>query len=191
MGHTPDKSESEESDTPKVVDDTLATEISILKPSETLFLHYCSLDAFYSIMSTGRLRFSSARSTNDPSELSFGQNCVEEFLRDMSPTVRPAEKEWLKPVIEQRQEFRAFVFCMSEAVDDEADVGELSQWRLYGSDGRGVALLFDASDPGRKELLIRLGSQPRKVFYGASDAKKLISSVLQERLDYVRNNQAF
>ena len=182
MGEPPPKTARTE-----LTKDTLNLPIDSLKPAESLFLHYCSLDAFYSIMNTGRLRFTSARNTNDPSELSFGNNCVDQVLHDLPESVRPAEKEWLRPEMDKLQEFRAFVFCMSEALDDEADVGELSQWRLYGSDGRGVALLFDTSEREREKLLIQLGSHPRNVVYGSTDGQALIARILTERLELLRS----
>jgi putative DNA primase/helicase len=54
--------------------------IEILRPQSDTLLHYCSLDAFYSIMDTARLRFTSARSTNDPSEFIFGERVVQGVL---------------------------------------------------------------------------------------------------------------
>ena len=61
------------------------------------------------------------------------------------------------------------------------------EWRLYGSDGRGVALLFDVSDPKRESLLIELGSHPRKVVYGNENGQELIKAILNEKLEKVRS----
>jgi len=117
--------------------------IDALEPTERTFLHYSSLDAFYSIMDTGRIRFTSVKSTNDPSEFLFGQTIVDRALGEMDSLLSHQRKviSLCKKAILER-DFKAFVFCMSEALDDEADVGELSQWRLYGSNGRGIALVM-------------------------------------------------
>ncbi len=156
-----------------------------LTPSEHTFLHYCSLDAFYSIMDTGRLRFTSAKSTNDPSEFIFGQEVVDRVLENGHLTLKAHEKDWVRGAfkLKDSRDFRAFVFCMSEAIDDEAEVGELSQWRLYGSDGRGVALIFDTSSANKRDLLHRLTSIPRKVVYGEDAGKTLVEKTIAEFID--------
>jgi hypothetical protein len=158
----------------------LLSSVEGLMPSENTFLHYCSIEAFYSIMDTGRLRFTSAKSTNDPSEFFFGQEVVDSALKKEHPGLQAHEKEWVREAfkLKDSKDFRAFVFCMSEAMDDEAEVGELSQWRLYGSDGRGVALIFDTSASKKRELLHSLTSIPRKVVYGEADGMSLVERTI-------------
>ena len=126
-------------------------------------------------MDTGRIRFTSVKSTNDPSEFLFGQTIVDRALGEMDSLLSHQRKviSLCKKAILERY-FKAFVFCMSEALDDEADVGELSQWRLYGSNGRGIALVIDINSEGRREQIIKLGSIPRKVVYGATDGLRLV-----------------
>jgi Protein of unknown function (DUF2971) len=149
--------------------------IDALEPSERIFLHYSSLEAFYSIMDTGRIRFTSVKSTNDPSEFLFGRLIVDRALGEVEDLLAHQRKvvSLCKERISER-DFKAFVFCMSEAVDDEADVGELSQWRLYGSNGRGIALVIDVNSEIRRNQIIKLGSRPRKVVYGQSDGLDLV-----------------
>jgi len=167
----------------------IQAEVQDLQPQESVFLHYCPLHAFYEIMDSGRLRFTSARSTNDPSEFNFGLDVVRAALKEPEIDLRPNELKWFEEALTSldSREFRAFVFCMSEAKEDEANVGELSQWRLYGADGRGVALVFDVSLPQKMLMLKRATSVPRKVLYGATAGKKLVRAELHRFISAVRN----
>ena len=164
---------------------TLIREVDSVRPSQHTFLHYTSLDAFYSIMTHRKLRLTSVKSTNDPSEFLFGKMIIERALKE---TLEAAHKDHQK-ILELAlnglsiRDFRAFVFCMSEAVEDEADVGELSQWRLYGADGRGVALVFDISTPANKDKLVNLVSIPRRVVYGEVDGLMLAKQEITAFLD--------
>ena len=104
---------------PFELSNSLATSVGRLEPAERIFLHYSSLDAFYSIMDTGRLRFTSAKSTNDPSEFLFGRAVVDRALREILGDLGPSEREVVSACQAEiaRRDFRAFVFCMSEAAE--------------------------------------------------------------------------
>jgi len=167
---------------------TLSRVIPRLAPTTGVFVHYCSLAAFYSIIESRKIRYTSALSTNDPSEFLLGSSIVNECVRTTLPGILRGARlaRSLQPIHLERR-FRAFVFCMTEAVDDEADVGDLSQWRLYGADGRGVGLVFDASETATSELLSRLGSIPRRIVYGEDEGRRLVEEVIQ---DYLRDFEA-
>jgi hypothetical protein len=62
-------------------------------------------------------------------------------------------------------------------------VGELSQWRLYGADGRGIAIVIDANSEKRRIQIEKLASLPRKVVYGVSDGLKLVKNEVQSFLN--------
>lgn len=161
--------------------DTLRRPVPQLRPANDVYLHYCSLDAFYKIFESGRLRYTSAMSTNDPSEFLFGQEVLQKALEPPHPGRDNQAQTIIRLCREQSasRNFRAFVFCMSEAVDDESEVGELSQWRLYGGDGRGVALVIDARAPSGMESLTALSSIPRRVLYGADEGQAFVRELLQ------------
>ncbi len=72
---------------------------------------------------------------------------------------------------------------MSESDPTEAAVGELSQWRLYGSDGRGVALVFDVSAGTDRSLLSKLGSIPRRVTYGEVEGQVVVGKIIDDYLE--------
>lgn len=172
------------------ISNNLQRGVSALEPSANTFLHYCSLDAFYSIMDTGRIRFTSAKNTNDPSEFIFGQRVVNEVLQRLPEVVGGARGKLIQGCEERfrARAFLAFVFCMSEAVEDEAFVGELSQWRLYGADGRGVALVVRADQNDHPPLLDSLASIPRKVVYGGEEGSRLVAAVVEEFIESACNH---
>jgi hypothetical protein len=129
-------------------------------------------------MDTARLRFTSVKSTNDPSEFLFGRSIVERALTELIEDVQPHERKMVSNCWQsvEHKDFRAFVFCMSEASDDEAEVGELSQWRLYGANGRGIALVIDTMTAARRDQIIKFASLPRRVVYGEPDSIELVKS---------------
>lgn len=155
--------------------------IDRLRSESSTFLHYTSLEAFYNIMDTGRLRFTSAKSTNDPSEFLFGKEIVDRALEEIIPELNARDQQVVSECKTDlpNRDFRAFVFCMSEALENEEAVGELSQWRLYGGDGRGIALVFDVSDSIRRSLMETQGSIPRKVIYGEEEGLALVKDEIK------------
>lgn len=167
----------------------LRREIDQLRPSGTKLVHYTSLDSFYSIMDSARVRLSSVKSTNDPSEFLFGLEVVRRGLSDSKVDARPAEISVIEECEQRldRRQFKAFVFCMSEAIEDEVEVGDLSQWRLYGSDGRGIALIFDVGHQTKRDELISLISIPRKVVYGSDEGANFVKKQIQDFFNAVKS----
>ncbi len=169
--------------------DTLSRDIQRLRPQKQHLLHYTSLDAFYNIMESGRVRLSSVKSTNDPSEFLFGVEVVQQGLREARSEARDEEQ----PIIDRcadeliNRNFKAFVFCMSKAIEDESEVGDLNQWRLYGADGRGIALLFDISTQPKWDELQTLISIPRRVIYGEKEGASFVKEQIQEFFNNFRS----
>jgi len=126
-------------------------------------MHYTNVDAAYEIISGKKLRFTSAKNTNDPSEFEFGATVVERALDICIGRLTGPDKQLVQAALNnfRYRQFTAFIFCACEADDDEWDVGELSQWRLYGADGHGVAFALDLTANGHLGI-------PRKVLYGES-----------------------
>jgi hypothetical protein len=165
----------------------LGTLIPELKPIKTRFIHYCSLGAFYAIVESGKIRFTSSRSTNDPSESIYGEQIVGAALKTFAKKLPEPEQIYMADRGKYRSDFNAFVFCMTEATEEEEQVGELSQWRLYGADGKGVALVFDVSWPEQNiEMLCSLAGWPRKVVYGEATGTALVHAVLDRFFSGVR-----
>lgn len=164
---------------------SLDQEVPSLRPTRMKFIHYTSLAGFYGITESARLRFTSARSTNDPSEFLFGENVVAEALKRLISKEVGRSREVVESCVKEfpTRAFQPFVFCMSEVSDDEEEtVGELSQWRLYGSDGRGVAIVFDVSQASMMLRLRNFASYPRRVVYGEADGADLVEAEVRDFL---------
>lgn len=167
------------------ISNSLEQQVAHLLPSKSKFVHYTSLVGFYGITESARLRFTSAKSTNDPSEFLFGESVVTKALEILAAEEVGNDLTIIRNCLSifPSRRFQPFVFCMSEVMDDEEDsVGELSQWRLYGSDGRGVALVFDVESTTMLTKLQNFASFPRRVVYGEDDGIALVKSEVKDFL---------
>jgi hypothetical protein len=109
---------------------------------ETLSLyHYCSLQSFFGIVNSDSLHLSLSKYSNDPNESKIGENVLKKIFNS---DIEEKEKNLLQNAIRiiESKQFNffenAFVFCMSEKVDD------LNQWRIYSDNGRGVVLKINS-----------------------------------------------
>lgn len=97
--------------------------------------HYCTVSTFSAIVSTGKVRMSSMRQSNDATEgalvaeavtrLARRAGCSQGDLDSMQQRARDLESK-----------FDGMALCMSE------DADALSQWRGYADDGQGLAIGF-------------------------------------------------
>ena len=111
---------------------------------ETLF-HYCSNDAFVSMILQKQIWFSMFSASNDFLEGRVAIQVFEDLcLKD--GVLAPHVSELKKAVEHMLEIAPAAGFCLSEAPD------QVSQWRGYAREGRGFSVGFDArmrelSDP--------------------------------------------
>ncbi len=99
--------------------------------------HYCSVDTFLKIISTGTIFLTHSRMLNDGKEdRLFLESMSEKRMENM---YKGAELEVAKKIIKlytEKVDF-PYVACFSKKDDI------LSQWIAYGDDGKGVAIGFD------------------------------------------------
>lgn len=101
-----------------------------------MLYHYCSLETFKSIIENKTLRLSNVLKSNDSEEFKYFDNVFKNALKNVKIGVKKRkyfENEWIK----RKAEFMPLVLCLSSKND------QLSQWRGYADDGRGIALGFD------------------------------------------------
>jgi hypothetical protein len=107
-------------------------------PSDAVLYHYCSSQAFASIVAARSIWLSSLSLSNDSSE---GRLVAETLLRlarrDKLASGHTRELE--DSLAFTLRMFDGLAFCLSEAGD------LLSQWRGYADDGRGLAIGFQRS----------------------------------------------
>jgi hypothetical protein len=120
-----------------------------------LLAHYTSLANLENILITDELWFSNPLLMNDLEEVRFG------ILRGFDLVQMDESFETACGSLQRAQQFRecftryfrefeeehafdTYVFCLSEHSPADWD-GPLSMWRGYGSNGNGVAVVFDSS----------------------------------------------
>lgn len=145
----------------------------------TTLYHYCSIEAFVSIISNRTIRLSLLNQSNDTEEGRWILRFLKQRI-DQDKELLPI-KDRLLGLIEGTVQFLSFGgFCLSEHGD------LLSQWRGYADNGRGVAIGFSSSYLEKLGALasaegsgISLGA----VTYGDpdqdSDLVKLLTEILQ------------
>lgn len=116
--------------------------------------HYCSLEAFISIMENGSLRMCDIMKSNDSAEIEYGIKLLRGYLRNLCLSfcnehiVDSDIKEFfigidydelISQIIDNNQ-LIYYTACFSS----EKDL--LSQWRGYANDGKGVVIGFFTKD---------------------------------------------
>ena len=109
------------------------------KKKQKVFYHYCSLDTMDKILTSATFYLSDPLKMNDKKELiwtveKLDGSTLEWFQVD---GLNPITKEDLYNYLNDNINDKIFVGSFSYYKDD------LSQWRGYGDDGRGVALGFE------------------------------------------------
>lgn len=169
------------------ISNTVDADVPSLRPDRMTFIHYTSLTAFYSIMRTGTLRFTSAGNTNDPTEIAFGKQVVAEALAELIREETGVRREAVESSIYrfEGEALNPFVFCTSQPLLGQEDHGELSQWRLYGANGRGVALVINAEHRNRLWTLKNYLQTPRKMIYGREKGIQIVKEEVRSFLDEI------
>lgn len=118
-----------------------------------LLAHYTSMKTLERIARSGELWFSNPLYMNDVDELRYGMtlglNAVRGHggLREVLPaehyTALVDAYDGLHRDFDDDAAFDVYVFSCAEHDDGVGDDGLLSMWRGYGSDGNGVAIVFD------------------------------------------------
>jgi hypothetical protein len=102
--------------------------------------HYTSAAGLLSAVERGYVWASEAASLNDVAEVRQGWKAIRTLLSKRGPSDSvDLLKAIAKRPVARRQD--VFMLCASTRGDDA------NQWRLYGNDGRGYALEFDAQAP--------------------------------------------
>ena len=128
-------------------------EKSCFPSRKPLLAHYTSLNTFESICKSNEIWFSNPLCMNDYEELRFvllsgrdaflTSQALREACRTQARYDLICEKfNILFSQLENEYVFDTYAFCLSLHSNDDAD-GILSMWRGYGSNGAGVAIVFD------------------------------------------------
>lgn len=117
------------------------------------FVHYCSAEAAFHILKSGKMRLRNAAVMNDFLEIEHGSACLArawhsetgEHLKKMVEDLFPGLPKELASVLDAwSHSFRTetFITCLSEHDPGEDELGRLSMWRAYGGVS-GVAVVLN------------------------------------------------
>lgn len=113
--------------------------------------HYCGLESFLSIVRHRTLRLCNLFFMNDYKEVTWffdiARNVIEEYVEDESGSTEAEDNVAvldLNRMLEREPFDHIYAACLSRKEDD------LSQWRGYANDGRGIALGIDLDDVGEQ-----------------------------------------
>lgn len=123
-----------------------------MKNIPEIVYHYCSLESFFSIITSSTIRLTNITKSNDSDEIRY---CFDAFV----DTLRKSCKEFAQMYV-YSEEVRNFFYeidydsLVSRAVVNESliyyvacfssESDLLSQWRGYANDGKGVAIGFNS-----------------------------------------------
>ena len=128
-----------------------------INQQDGILYHYCSTEAFFNIIKNAKLWLSDIEKSNDYRECVACREIVNEKIEEYLSNDKQALEAWkvcYNEGVECNFSIRAFGVCFSESED------QLSQWRGYAKNGKGLAIGFD------KEILEKLNliSQYHVVF---------------------------
>lgn len=115
-----------------------------MSQKQTVFYHYTSIDALYSIVSSKTFWLANAKSSNDKTEGSFSIEEFELLLKDAYEK-NGESNEILKRIIdspideEETKDLSYFILCLSSKQDN------LSHWERYGANKMGICISLKVS----------------------------------------------
>jgi len=157
-----------------------------------ILYHYCSVEAFLSIIKNKCIWLSDADSTNDNRELNYVfydfEKVLDKCLQDLDskydelkPIIKRLSLEVMKKLLSQKipasQYTKHFLCCFSEAQD------LLSQWRAYGDDGKGVAIGFNSRQISKMVCDETYGFT--KVIYQKKKVRDFLYTTISDRLTMI------
>lgn len=137
-------------------------------PIPDILYHYCSTEAFHSIVTNKTLRMSSLTMSNDSME---GRWAIEVASQVAKKLLSPLYAERVIPSIKNLAEL---VNCVGLCLSEKRDL--LSQWRGYANNGSGVCIGISSAS------LIALRGENAKIGNSISISKILYDKTIQEDL---------
>ncbi|HEY5125197.1 MAG TPA: DUF2971 domain-containing protein [Ignavibacteria bacterium] len=131
----------------------------VYKPKDDeIIYHYCDANAFLSICSNKKIRFSDIFSMNDFFEMHWGYSIWEKAATELFNEVG---RDFLDKIDEVIHKSGLYGLVITSCFSLDGDV--LSQWRAYADDGTGYSIGFKAKD------LIKLPIRPLKISYNEQE----------------------
>lgn len=153
-----------------------------MKQNADVLYHYCSLEAFLSIIQNASLRLSDISKSNDNQECIYARDKVKQGVEQLLEQ----NSEWLKSWnfgyslnSDINKDMVTYVACFSEKKD------LLSQWRGYAADGKGIAIGFSENI---LQILNKINSYVisfQKVIYDLDEQEIYIKKMVDEVVESI------
>ena len=149
--------------------------------TETLY-HYCSSEAFLSIIKSKKIRLSALSLSNDSSEGTHVVRIFEE-LAEADGLTEPIRDSIIKTIRKLQACSRQLGFCLSE------EGNRLALWERYADKGAGVSIGF--SEPGLNPPFGEYyGTELKQVIYNPAKQKKLLKDYYLKIVKNIRNGES-
>ena len=144
-----------------------------------ILYHYCSVEGFFNIINNATIWLSDVSKSNDYQECILCRDMIDERIKKiMEEDARylGAWKWGAEHRLRLNKELRTYCVCFSENCD------QLSQWRGYANDGRGLAIGFD------KKLLSELANADEyiiafdSIIYDKEEQERYIQELVEDNL---------
>ena len=146
--------------------------------NEEILYHYCSTETFFNIIKNAKLWLSDIEKSNDYKACVACRELInekiEKYLYDDKQSLE-IWKTWYKNGVESNYATRTFGVCFSESED------QLSQWRGYAQNGKGLAIGFDKRILEKLNLICEYHIAFGKVIYNNTEA--YVQDIVQENID--------
>lgn len=128
-----------------MIHDAFAKATDWKEPSKVY--HYTDLEALRGIVRTGVIRATHLNYMNDPLEIQYGHKLCKEVLTEAASKSVGKAKDLAQFGLEAFEEFSdpSWAYTMAYCVSFTESRDELTQWRAYANNGRGIAIGFDFS----------------------------------------------
>lgn len=153
---------------------------------ENILYHYCSVEAFFNIIKNAKLWLSDIEKSNDYRECITCKNILNEKIEEHLFKNHEELDLWKKGYDEGSEEnsnIRTFGVCFSERED------QLSQWRGYAQDGKGLAIGFDKQELENLNLISEEYILFGKAFY--SNVEDYVSDMVQDNINKIEDKGAY
>ena len=148
-----------------------------IKHEKEILYHYCSTETFFNIIKNAKLWLSDIEKSNDYRECVACREIVNEKIKEYlcnDTQALEAWRVWYDNGVEINFSARTFGVCFSESED------QLSQWRGYAQNGKGLAIGFD------KKILEELNSiSPYHIAFGKviyNDTEAYVRDIVKDNI---------
>lgn len=144
---------------------------------KNILYHYCSVDGFFNIIRNATIWLSDVGKSNDYQECILCRDKINMIIEKVMSENEEDLKAWIWGVThgsELNRDILTYCACFSESCD------QLSQWRGYANDGKGMAIGFDG------DLLMELAEADKHrisfapIIYDKEEQDKYVNEIVDD-----------